>query len=147
LALTELAIKNLKPKAKVYRVADSGGLTLEISPSGSKLWRWRYYFQGKGQMLALGKYPAVTLAEARKKRDGARDLLNAGKHPTREKKLQKLRKTHEGANTFEKIARRWLGMKGEGLNEKYATQCLVRMELHVFASCDNVPDNALAVPI
>jgi hypothetical protein len=78
MALTELAIKSLKPKSKVYRVADSGGLTLEIAPSGSKLWRWRYYFQGKGQMLALGKYPAVTLAEARKKRDDARDLLNAG---------------------------------------------------------------------
>ncbi len=146
MALTELAIKNLKPKAKVYRVADSGGLTLEISPSGSKLWRWRYYYEGKGQMLALGKYPATTLAEARKKRDEARGLLNAGKHPTREKKLQKLRKTHEGANTFEKIARRWLGMKGEGLNEKYATQCLVRMELHVFPTIGALPLADITIP-
>jgi hypothetical protein len=46
MALTELTIKNLKPKDKLYRVADSSGLTLEISPSGSKLWRWRYYHQG-----------------------------------------------------------------------------------------------------
>lgn len=146
MALTELAIKSYKPKAKVYRVADGGGLTLEISPSGSKLWRWRYYFQGKEQMLALGKYPAVTLAEARKKRDGARDLLNAGKHPTREKKLQKLRRAHEGENTFEKIARRWLGMKGEGLNEKYAKQCLVRMELHVFPSIGALPLTEITIP-
>jgi integrase len=146
LALTELAIKNLKPQAKVYRVADGGGLTLEIASSGSKLWRWRYYYQGKGQMLALGKYPATTLAEARKKRDEARGLLNAGKHPTREKKLQKLRKTHEGENTFEKIARRWLGMKGEGLNEKYATQCLVRMELHVFPAIGALPLADITIP-
>ncbi len=146
MALTELAIKNLKPKAKLYRVADGGGLTLEISPSGSKLWRWRYYFQGKGQMLALGKYPAVTLAEARKKREEARDLLKAGKHPTREKKLQRLRKAHEGANTFEKIARRWLCMKGEGLNEKYAKQCLVRMELHVFPAIGALPLTQITIP-
>ncbi len=71
MSLTELAVKAYKPKAKLYRVADGGGLALEISPSGSKLWRWRYYFQGKEQMLALGKYPALTLAEARKKRDAA----------------------------------------------------------------------------
>jgi hypothetical protein len=57
MALTELTIKNLKPKDKLYRVADRGGLTLEISPSGSKLWRWSYYH--------LGKYPVVSLAETR----------------------------------------------------------------------------------
>jgi len=51
MALNELTIKSLKPKLKVYRVADAGGLTLEITPSGSKLWRWRYYFNSKAQML------------------------------------------------------------------------------------------------
>ncbi len=71
--LTELAIKNLKPKAKSYRVTDGGGLSLEISPAGGKLWRWRYYYQGKEQILALGKYPALSLSEARRKRDEARD--------------------------------------------------------------------------
>jgi integrase len=146
MALTELALKNLKPKSKIYRVADSGGLCIEVSPAGGKLWRWRYYYQGKAQMLALGKYPAMTLAEARKKRDEARDLLNAGKHPTREKKIQKLRKAHEGANTFEKIARRWLDMKGEGLNEKYAIQCLVRMELHVFPTIGALPLTEITIP-
>ncbi len=119
MALTELAIKHLKPKSTVYRIADSGGLCLEVSPSGSKLWRWRYYYQGKEQMLALGKYPALTLADARKKRDEARELVDAGKHPTREKKIQKLRKAHEGANIFEKIARRWFDTKQPSLNERY----------------------------
>ena len=95
MALTELAIKSLKPREKTYRVGDAGGLCLEVSPAGGKLWRWRYYYQGKEQMLALGKYPAMTLAEARKKRDAARELVDAGKHPTREKKIQKLRKAHE----------------------------------------------------
>jgi len=146
MALTELAIKNLKPKEKIYRVADSGGLCLEVSPAGGKLWRWRYYYQNKAQMLALGKYPAITLAEARKKRDEARDLLEAGKHPTREKKIKKLRKAHEGENTFEKMARRWLEMKGEGLNEKYAKQCLTRLELHVFPVIGALPLTEITIP-
>lgn len=52
--LTELAIKNLKPKQKLYRLADSHGLCIEVSPAGGKLWRYRYTFHGKAQMLALG---------------------------------------------------------------------------------------------
>ena len=146
MALTELAIKNLKPKAKPYRVADSGGLCLEVSPAGSKLWRWRYYYQGKAQMLALGKYPAVSLASARKKRDEQRDLLDMGKHPAREKKIRKLRKAHEGANTFEKIARHWLATKQEGLNQKYVTQNLARMEQHVFPAIGALPLADITIP-
>ena len=84
--LTELTIKNLKPKEKTYRISDGDGLCIEVSPAGTKLWRWRYYYNGKEQMLALGKYPAVTLAGARKKRDEARELVDAGKHPTRRRK-------------------------------------------------------------
>jgi integrase len=146
MALTELAIKHLKPKPKPYRIADGGGLCLEVSTAGGKLWRWRYYYQGKEQMLALGKYPALSLAEARKKRDSARDLLDAGKHPSREKKAQKLRKAHEGANTFEKIARKWLETKEEGLNEKYSKQCLVRMEQHVFPQIGDLPLTEITIP-
>ena len=146
MALTELTIKSLKPKVKAYRVTDGGGLALEISPTGGKLWRWRYYYQNKEQMLALGKYPAVSLAEARKKRDAAKELLEAGKHPTREKKLQKLRKAHDGANTFEKIARRWLEMKEGGLNKKYSKQCLIRMEQHVFPLIGALPLTEITIP-
>jgi hypothetical protein len=88
MALTTLAIKELEAKDKLYLNADSGGLTLAVSPAGGKLWRWRYRFNGKGQMLALGKWPEVTLEQARKLRDEARALLKAGKHPTREKKAR-----------------------------------------------------------
>lgn len=102
--LTELAIKNLKPRAKLYRVADGHGLCLEVTPAGGKLWRFRYYHLGKAQMTALGKYPAVGLAQARKSRDDARAVLETGKHPTLHKKAKKLRMAMEGQNTFEKIA-------------------------------------------
>lgn len=144
--LTELAIKSFKPQEKVYRKTDSDGLRLDIMPSGSKLWRWRYYFNGKPQMLALGKYPAVGLAKARKLRDEARELVAAGKHPTREKKAQKLRNAHEGENTFERIARSWMELKQKGLNEKYRKQCLARMEQHVFPVIGALPVTEITIP-
>lgn len=146
MALTELAIKNLKPTGKVYRVADSNGLCLEVSPTGSKLWRWRYYYQGKAQMLALGKYPTVSLAQARRQRDEARALVSEGRHPTREKKIEKLRRAHEGENTFERTARRWLELKQDGLNQKYWKQSLARMEQHVFPDIGHLPINDITIP-
>lgn len=146
MALTELAIRHLKPKEKVYRVADSGGLCIEVSPKGSKLWRWRYNFNGKGQMLSLGKYPAVSLAQARRLRDEARDLVQEGKHPTREKKAQKLRTIQEGENTFERVARHWLNLKQGSLNAKYHTQCIARMEQHVFPMIGALPIADITIP-
>jgi hypothetical protein len=107
--LSEIEIKNLEPRAKIYRVTDSEGLCIEITTSGSKLWRWRYYYQGKEQMLALGKYPAISLAEARKKRDTARGLVDVGKHPTSEKKIRRLLNAQESDNIL-----KMLELIGEG---------------------------------
>lgn len=146
MALTELTIKNLKATGKVYRIADGGGLTLEISATGSKLWRYRYRHQGKGQMISLGKYPAVSLADARRKRDEMKAQVNEGKHLSREKKLHKLRKAYEGSNTFERIARDWLELKQSAMNEKYRTQCLARMEQHVFPVIGALPITEITIP-
>jgi len=144
--LTELAIKNFKPREKLYQKTDGSGLVIEITPAGGKLWRWRYYFHSKPQVLALGKYPSVSLSEARTLRDEARELVESGKHPTREKKAQKLRDIHEGENTFELITRRWFELKQEGLNEKYRKQCLARMEQHVFPLIGALPITEITIP-
>lgn len=144
--LTELALRALKPKTKLYRVADSNGLCIEITPSGSKLWRWRYYYNGKPQMLALGRYPDVSLAEARTKRDQARKQQQAGKHPTREKKADRLRRMAEDANTFERVAMQYLSVKQKGLNEKYRTQCQARLAQHVFPLIGAFPVTKITIP-
>jgi integrase len=141
-----MTIKHLKPKDKTYRVSDGSGLCIEVSPTGGKHWRWRYHYMGKGQMLALGKYPALSLANARKKRDEASALLESGKHPAREKKIQKLRKAYEGANTFEHVACRWLEMKAESLNEKYSKQSLARLQRHVFPKIGDLPISDITIP-
>ena len=62
--LTDKEIKNAKPQVKPYRLTDGGGLYLEVSPAGGKLWRWKYRYQGKEKRLALGVYPKVRAPEA-----------------------------------------------------------------------------------
>jgi hypothetical protein len=69
--LTAFGIERLKPKGKPYKVSDGNALYLLVKPTGAKLWRVRYHFGGKEQMLSLGAFPAVTLAAARGKRDEA----------------------------------------------------------------------------
>lgn len=106
MALTDSALKAAKPRDKLYRLPDSNGLCLEVTPTGSKLWRYRYRFNGKAKMLALGAYPAVTLLKARQKRDEAREMLNAGTNPGDSKKAAKQAQKVNGL-TFEALAREW----------------------------------------
>lgn len=146
MSLTELAIRNLKPRPRIYRVADSNGLCLEITPKGSKLWRYRFYHLGKAQMTALGKYPSVSLAQARRLRDEAKIILEQGKHPTLHKKAKKLRQAVEGKNTFKRIALMWTETKNKGLNEKYAKQNLQRLRQHVFPIIGGLPITEITIP-
>ncbi len=73
--LTNIQIQKAAPVAKPIRLFDGGGLYLEISPTGGKLWRFKYRFDGKEKRLALGKYPEISLAVARKRREAARELI------------------------------------------------------------------------
>jgi len=105
MALTDVAIKNAKPRAKPYKMGDAGGLFLLVQPSGGKLWRLKYRVDGREKKLGIGTYPEVSLAEARKKRDDARELLAAGKDPSREKQRDKVRSRLQADNTFTAIAK------------------------------------------
>jgi hypothetical protein len=83
--LTDVACRTAKPGSKSRKIADGGGLYLEVMPSGSKYWRLKYRYAGKEKRLAIGVYPEVTLGEARDKRDEARKLLSAGTDPSEAK--------------------------------------------------------------
>jgi hypothetical protein len=102
--LSPFGIKYASPQAKSYRLPDGGGLHLLVQPNGRKFWRFRYRFAGVEKMLALGSYPATSLAEARGKRDGAKKLLEAGKDPSIQKKLDKIAATTAVRNTFGVVA-------------------------------------------
>jgi hypothetical protein len=78
MALTDIAVRRAKPRAKPYKLTDSLGLHLLVTPTGSKLWRLAYRFAGKQKTLALGAYPDVALVEAREAREAARKVLGSG---------------------------------------------------------------------
>ncbi|WP_456403653.1 Arm DNA-binding domain-containing protein, partial [Thiolapillus sp.] len=83
MALTDTAIRNAKPKEKLFKLYDARGLYIEITPKGAKRWRFRYRRPGTGKesRLSLGIYPDVSLKEARIKRDEARKMLDDGVDP------------------------------------------------------------------
>lgn len=108
MALSDFALKNAKPREKPYRLTDGDGLHLLVQPNGSKLWQLRYRFLEKENVLSFGKYPVVSLFDARRKRDDAKRLLAAGKNPAAERRRQKLTALTEARTTFGLIAEEYL---------------------------------------
>jgi hypothetical protein len=113
--LTDIQIRTAKPGSKPYKLADGGWLFLLVNPSGSKLWRMAYRYDGREKTLSLGAYPEMSLKDARAKRDEAKALLAAGTDPGQQKKLDRLAKTLSNATTFKGVADEYLEkLKREG---------------------------------
>ena len=112
--LTNTKIKNTKPNGKTFHLKDGRGLFLEITPKGSKRWRFRYRFEGRENRLSLGIYPDVTLKEARRKRDELRTLATQGVNPSEERKARKASQESKESNTLEAVAREWIAKNASG---------------------------------
>lgn len=102
--LTDVQVRQLKPKDRAYKVADGGGLIIYVTPKGSKLWRLRYRFGGAEKLASFGAYPEVTLARAREKRHEAKTLLADGIDPMAKAKEDKAERAAISEHTFAKIA-------------------------------------------
>src|SRR5277367_70135 len=98
--LTVTACTNAKPKDKPYKLADSGGLYLLVNPTGSKLWRLKYYFLQKERLFSIGAFPSIPLVEAREERDRIKKLASKGIDPATAKKEKELHATTVSENTF-----------------------------------------------
>lgn len=109
--LTDAKLRALKPKTSVYRVADSNGLCIEVSTAGTRLWRYRFRFNGKASMLALGEYPIVSLAEARRSRDEARATLAAGVSPVAAGQARRARQAERASNTFAAVGSEYMAQR------------------------------------
>ncbi len=140
MALTDTAIRNAKPgltpkggrTPRPYKLGDSGGLYLEVTPTGGKYWRLKYRFGGKEKRLSLGVYPAVALTKARKRRDEARELLADGIDPSANRKAIKSAGLERAANSFEVVAREWLGKHEPTWNKSHSVRILRRLERDIF---------------
>jgi integrase len=142
--LSDTAIRKVKPTAKPARLFDGGGMYLQVSPAGAKLWRLKYRFDGKEKLLALGAYPGVTLFSARRKRDDARTLLAEGIDPSEQRKAAKATRTGLAANTFEVIGREWYAKTAQTLVDSTKEKLLRRLEVDVYPMIGARPIASLA---
>ena len=114
--LTDTKLRGLKPKAKVYRVADTNGLCIEVRTTGAKQWRYRYRYAGKPSMAALGEYPAMGLADARAERDRMRALVKGGANPAHVARVERAAQAERAETTFGAVAAELLAKRErEGL--------------------------------
>ena len=141
--LSNIACKNAKPSEKPRKLADGNGLYLEIAPNGSKYWRMKYSFNGKESRLSFGVYPHVSLAEAREKRRLAKKMLEEGKNPNEEKRIEKLERKISYENNFENIAREWHKEKYPTWKPGHAERILTRLEKDIFPSLGARPIKAI----
>jgi integrase len=132
MGLTNTACRNARPARRPVKISDGGGLFLLVQPSGSKLWRLAYRYHGKQKSLAFGSYPAVSLKDARRKRELAKEQLAQGCDPGEVKRAQKYASMRALANSFEAIGREWFEIRRPGWTAGYADRLLRRLEADIF---------------
>jgi Arm domain-containing DNA-binding protein len=103
-AHNDVVFRTAKPREKPYKLSDGGGLFLLVQPNGTKLWRLAYRFDGKQKLIAFGRYPVISLADARIKRDAAKKLLSDGVDPSFERKTERRAAQISRRNTFKAVA-------------------------------------------
>lgn len=126
--LTDIAIQNAKPRTKPYKMGDAGGLYLEVTPAGSKVFRLKYRIGRKEKRLTIGAYPIKSLLEARSDAIAAKIALQQGIDPSAEKQTEKASKRIRQSNSFEAIAREWHTKNKPKWSEKHAERIWARLE-------------------
>jgi len=144
-SLTDTEVRKAKPGEKDYKLLDGYGLFLLVTPTGGKLWRLDYRFQDKRKTMALGQYPAVTLADARQRRDDAKKLLANGTDPADVKKLQKATEDQQ-ATTFKTVALEWHEAKKSDWSDTHADRLLKRLEQDIFPFIGSKPITEIRTP-
>ena len=130
--LNDRQIKNAKPAEKPFKLNDGKGLYLYINTGGGKLWRFDFSYNGKRKTLSIGKYPTISLVEARQAAENARRLLVSGQDPSEAKQQAKRERQTAALNTFESIARRWHSDNLIRWKENHAARVLRYFETDVF---------------
>jgi integrase len=132
MALTDTEIRRSKPGDKPFKLSDGGGLHLMVTPSGGRLWRWKYRFEGAEKLMALGRYPEISLAEARERRDTARKRLANGADPMAERMAEKTAVRVATEHTFEKIAALWLEHWKGNKSARHASTTRNRLKANIY---------------
>ncbi|HEC4507331.1 TPA: integrase arm-type DNA-binding domain-containing protein [Escherichia coli] len=133
MSLTDIKAKNAKPLEKEYKLTDGFGMFLRVTPKGSKYWQMAYRFEGKQKIFSIGVYPAVSLSDARQRRDEARRLLAQGIDPNAKKQaeVKELKAKRDNTRSFRTVAKAWFSTKTKW-SDDYGDAVWKRLETYVF---------------
>lgn len=146
--LTDIQIRSAKPKEKPYKLSDGGGLYVEVTPGGTKLWRMKVrQANGKESRLSFGAYPEVSLLDARTERAKAKKQKSDGVDPAQAKRIEKKQKDAAAVNTFEVVARAWHANKSETWKGNTAKEAINRLQNDVFPLIGNRPIAEVDAPL
>lgn len=138
--LTDLKIRSAKPGTKPLKLQDGHGLYLDVRPSGLKIWRYRYWITSeKDGVFTIGEYPGISLSDARKAREWAREQVKRGMNPTHIKDAEKLRRVGEGNDTFAAIAQEWLDSNQGRWVPTYRKQIAGALARNVYPKIGDLP--------
>lgn len=143
--ITDIQLKNSKPKDTDYTITVDKGLSLLVKATGSKLWRFRYTYRNKRNMISMGKYPQVTMKQARTQLEQYQELLNQDINPATYKKTKTSEKKAE--KTFKEVALEWHRKKYKGVQSRYNDLVIARLENHAFPVIGNVPIKSIDAPM
>ncbi|MET4041846.1 integrase [Bradyrhizobium sp. RT6a] len=144
--ITDTQCRKAKPAEKPFKLTDGGGLYLHVTPAGGKHWRCRYEFAGKEKVLTFGPYPAISLTDARAKRDSAKATLRTGRDPSVVRKLEKANLAFSDQATFESIAREWHTLNKMRWTPVHAGDVLRSLERDVFPDLGALPIREIQAP-
>ena len=146
MALSDTAIKKAKATEKAYSMSDGEGLYLWVTPSGGKLWRWGYRFESKEKLMSFGKYPDVSLAQARERHKEARRLLASKIDPMAQRKADKTVERTASENSFANVAARWLKHWSVGKSSRHVLQVTRRMDADILPRLGTRPIAEIKAP-
>ena len=141
--LTNVEIKNAKPREKPYKIWDGGSLYVEVMKTGSKLWRWKYRFNKSENRFSIGPYPEISIKQAREARDGARALLRSGIDPNAHKKATQSKTADD---TFEVLALEWHTGRSRVWSSIHSKNVIDRLTRNVFPYAGRIPIAEITVP-
>lgn len=139
MSLADARVRNTRPGPKPMKLADGGGVYLEVRPTGAKLWRFRYRIAGKENVFAIGDYPGIALAEVRIEHGKARALVKQSIHPSHCRQAERLSTHAANANTFEAVAKEWISKRSAGWSSYCLRQVERFLEIGVFPYVGKLP--------
>ena len=146
MTLSNTAIINAKAADKAYKLYDSDGLFLQVTPSGGKWWRFKFRFNDKEKLLSLGVYPDISLLQARNKRDDAKKLLAIDIDPSENRKNVKATNKLNSANSFKVVALEWAKSYFTNKTESHQRRTMRRLELYIFPWLGSKPISEITAP-